>query len=594
MLGIALGSFTQGFSQGVNLRTQMDEVARQRDLRKSVQGITQTGKAAYDADVAAGKAEPGDFMSRYTNELMPQIAEKYLEAGEPDKAAAWTDWATSTAAKKATKEFNQGLQQFQMGDVEAGLKSMKKAANTNGYGPDGKTSVAEIYDEDAGAVTGYRLTYTLPDGKQHTKNVATADLPNFFAATINPQSAFELQQASAAAQSKADLEVETYTRKKKAEKELGVGAGAMTQAQYQNAIQEERKRIEDASLLSGEELTDDEKEAQAKELVDKRLGLTGAAPTEPQIAVDPETGEQVQLPTTPAQDATSQVQPQAPTRCPGRYRRGPDRHRSRRAGRHRRRGTDVGHGARRRRPVAAGRDHTGAAEQPGRADRPRRPAREAGRRCATGRTGARLRRHPGPELAAVGAARRPQRPDRDRPIVERIVAKGIQFDPVPGSPRKQVEPSRAVVTTPRTRAPTRGSDDVRQGIIQTAQSLGVDPVDVATSISYETGGTFNPTIPGPVTKYGRHRGLIQFGEPQAQKYGVDWSNPVGSQLGPDGAVAKYLREAGVKPGMGLLDIYSAINAGRVGRYGASDTAAGGAPGNVADKVRAWPSTAARR
>ena len=40
---------------------------------------------------------------------------------------------------------------------------------------------------------------------------------------------------------------------------------------------------------------------------------------------------------------------------------------------------------------------------------------------------------------------------------------------------------------------------VREGIIQTAQALGVDPVDVATAISYETGGTFNPTIPGPVT-----------------------------------------------------------------------------------------------
>jgi hypothetical protein len=65
---------------------------------------------------------------------------------------------------------------------------------------------------------------------------------------------------------------------------------------------------------------------------------------------------------------------------------------------------------------------------------------------------------------------------------------------------------------------------------------------------------------------------------------VDWQNPVGSQLGPDGAVAKYLRDTGVKPGMGLLDVYSAINAGGVGRYGASDANNGGAPGNVRDKV----------
>lgn len=126
--------------------------------------------------------------------------------------------------------------------------------------------------------------------------------------------------------------------------------------------------------------------------------------------------------------------------------------------------------------------------------------------------------------------------------------------------------------------------DFRDALIATAQSLGINPLDLATAISYETAGTFDPTKRGPTTKWGQHRGLIQFGEPQAEKYGVDWSNPVGSQLGPDGAVAKYLRDAGVKPGMGLMDIYSAINAGGVGRYDRSDAAAGGAPGTVADKV----------
>jgi hypothetical protein len=126
--------------------------------------------------------------------------------------------------------------------------------------------------------------------------------------------------------------------------------------------------------------------------------------------------------------------------------------------------------------------------------------------------------------------------------------------------------------------------DLREGIQRSAQALGVSPVDLATAISYETAGTFDPTKAGPTTQWGQHRGLIQWGEPQAQKYGVDWSNPVGSQLGEDGAVVKYLRDTGVQPGMGLLDIYSAINAGGVGRYGASDANNGGAPGTVRDKV----------
>lgn len=127
-------------------------------------------------------------------------------------------------------------------------------------------------------------------------------------------------------------------------------------------------------------------------------------------------------------------------------------------------------------------------------------------------------------------------------------------------------------------------NDLRVGIIDAAQALGMAPVDLATIISYETGGTFSPTQAGPRTQWGRHRGLIQFGEPQAVKYGVDWDNPLSSQLGADGAVVKYMRDAGFKPGMGMLDAYSAVNAGRVGRYNASDANNGGAPGTVADKV----------
>jgi len=125
---------------------------------------------------------------------------------------------------------------------------------------------------------------------------------------------------------------------------------------------------------------------------------------------------------------------------------------------------------------------------------------------------------------------------------------------------------------------------VVDGIIATAQGLGVDPADLLTSVSYETGGTFNPKQLGPRTQWGQHKGLIQFGEPQAKQHGVDWNNPVGSQLGPNGAIASYLRSTGVKPGMGLLDIYSAINAGGVGRYNRSDAHNGGAPGTVRDKV----------
>lgn len=126
--------------------------------------------------------------------------------------------------------------------------------------------------------------------------------------------------------------------------------------------------------------------------------------------------------------------------------------------------------------------------------------------------------------------------------------------------------------------------DLRTGIIETANALGMDPVDLATIISYETAGTFDPAKAGPTTQWGQHRGLIQFGEPQARQYGVNWDDPLGSQLGANGAIARYYMDNGWRPGMGMMDAYSIVNAGGPGRYNASDANNGGAPGTVADKV----------
>jgi hypothetical protein len=121
--------------------------------------------------------------------------------------------------------------------------------------------------------------------------------------------------------------------------------------------------------------------------------------------------------------------------------------------------------------------------------------------------------------------------------------------------------------------------DLRDLIIETANAIGANPLDLATAISFESG--FRPDVWGG--SGGRHFGLIQFGPAERAKYGVDTRNPVGSQLGKNGAIARYFRDRGFKPGMSGLDLYSTINAGSPGRYGASDTAAGGTPGDVRDK-----------
>lgn len=127
-------------------------------------------------------------------------------------------------------------------------------------------------------------------------------------------------------------------------------------------------------------------------------------------------------------------------------------------------------------------------------------------------------------------------------------------------------------------------DELRRAILATSGHLGIAPIDLATAMSYETAGTFDPWKRGPTTKWGTHRGLIQWGEPQARQYGVSEETPVADQVA---AAGRYLQDRGVKPGHGLLEIYSAINAGGVGDefYGRSDAHAGGAPGTVRDKVQ---------
>lgn len=116
---------------------------------------------------------------------------------------------------------------------------------------------------------------------------------------------------------------------------------------------------------------------------------------------------------------------------------------------------------------------------------------------------------------------------------------------------------------------------IRDSIIASANRLGIDPLDWANVISYETIGTFSPSIRGG--KNNKHIGLIQFGENEQKKYKASQDQDFDSQLL---SAEAYMKDRGLKPGMGLMDIYSTINAGRPGKYQASDR-----PGkNVASHV----------
>lgn len=124
-------------------------------------------------------------------------------------------------------------------------------------------------------------------------------------------------------------------------------------------------------------------------------------------------------------------------------------------------------------------------------------------------------------------------------------------------------------------------EELVRSVTALAEQMGLAAEDLLTVISYETGGSLSPSRLGPTTQWGQHFGLIQFGQPQGAKYGVTPQSSVTEQVV---AAGRYLEDAGVKAGDGLLRIYAAINAGDPDKIYASDENNGGAPGTVLDKV----------
>ena len=87
---------------------------------------------------------------------------------------------------------------------------------------------------------------------------------------------------------------------------------------------------------------------------------------------------------------------------------------------------------------------------------------------------------------------------------------------------------------------------------------GWDPADIAAIISFETGGTLDPAQPGYGNAAGRI-GLIQAGPNERRAYGLGSGNWNQEMKG----IEKYLLARGAKPGMGLEDLYAAVNGGNV-------------------------------
>ena len=124
----------------------------------------------------------------------------------------------------------------------------------------------------------------------------------------------------------------------------------------------------------------------------------------------------------------------------------------------------------------------------------------------------------------------------------------------------QVYPRRASMTGTGV-APVQQTN----ALVEVAGELGVSPIDLATIIGFETGGTYDPGQVGGEGK--KYKGLIQFGEPERAAYGVVPGMSFEEQL--RGPVKRYFQDRFAKAGVStqgatLEDLYTTVIAGNPG------------------------------
>ena len=131
----------------------------------------------------------------------------------------------------------------------------------------------------------------------------------------------------------------------------------------------------------------------------------------------------------------------------------------------------------------------------------------------------------------------------------------------------QVNRGTRMLTGNLPRCASMGGDftSQRQALETAADELGVDPIDLATIIGFETGGTYDPGVVGG--EGGNYQGLIQFGIPERQTYGVVPGMSFEEQL--LGPVVNFFKDRFARAGMStrgatLEDLYTTVIAGNPG------------------------------
>jgi hypothetical protein len=297
MLGIALGSFMEGFQQGQKIRAGIDEGRQKR----AYEGIATETEGAYNKEKAAGR-DPGDILGFFRTHAGPQMKMTMLKNGDIAGAKAFDDWSKSADAEQGVKLFGSAMEKAQMGDTEGAFDDAVKAANLKGYmGDHGYKLTGKDKRKAPDGTEYFHISATTPDGKTMEQDVPLDQVSTFISRVANPEAAFAASQKAAEAGTKQAQELDTYKKKKQIDAETGTEKGGMTKKDWLAAYNAKKKDLASSDLSFGKLSAQDQDKRVRDELAsagafasEQTGGAAPAAPAPaPNIVVDTQTGEQV-------------------------------------------------------------------------------------------------------------------------------------------------------------------------------------------------------------------------------------------------------------------------------------------------------------
>ena len=173
--GVGLGGFADGLADGIGLGEKMQKAQKQAAKDKAIGQVTTDTKAAFDADVAAGKAQPQDWNDRWSKSLST-LSQTYAQHGDFESAKAAQEWGESEDTRRGVESFRKIMLATQAGDLDGAMTALNEMGGNKTYLPPGYALAgSEKVNGEDGKPAGYAVTVKGPGGQMFRQPIRSAE-----------------------------------------------------------------------------------------------------------------------------------------------------------------------------------------------------------------------------------------------------------------------------------------------------------------------------------------------------------------------------------------------------------------------------------